>query len=712
MKLKIRHHAPVAATVLLLANSCRKPESATGPGARPAPVIAAELATNQLKSAPQGLLASRAASPVRWQLWEPKLLQHAADSQRLIFAFIGSAQYPGCVEALDAIDRDPTLVDRINREFVPVLVDSDLARETALAAGNLSMEIRQPVSFPFLLVLSPEGNEVTWRPVSFASGTDLRALFEGAADVVSRMWVEDPEYVNRNSSADHANRVARLTAPQPKVSDAERDRTLRSATRQLVSLYDEDIGSLSGTGGLLPLGTLQCLASASLDPATAPDIAARCRAAVKAFGNSVLGSAMVDPLDGGIYSSRRANSWSLPMPNRTCMTQARAARALVTLHSATGNPRHLEIALGAARFAEARYATADDLFATQRQPAPTPGNEWLWTSEQIEQALSPEEAAVWKNACGVSDLGNLTETGGQFFRLNSLGLLQPLDAVAKSLGIPTDEATRRFESGRGKLQRAREARSPTPAPIPTGSAGPSFRMVSAYCALFTATGDPAWREKALSLAQRSRAAFSKGAMLVEQAGNHADTIADGRAFTYALATQAALDLAEITLDENWRIWAGDLATTTAENFIDADGRLTEARAAASPLRLTLEDRVMLFDDSTAGVMRMNLARLQALDQNPPPALTQWLASLPDFSGFPVVHTDTMLAESFGASRKIVEVPANPSPEWREAACRLPLDRIARRIGKGPDARILHPDGSASPLDSPAALAAALQPAVP
>jgi hypothetical protein len=34
-------------------------------------------------------------------------------------------------------------------------------------------------------------------------------------------------------------------------------------------------------------------------------------------------------------------------------------------------------------------------------------------------------------------------------------------------------------------------------------------MVSAYAALFTGTGDPAWREKAIGLAQRSRQPFRK-----------------------------------------------------------------------------------------------------------------------------------------------------------------------------------------------------------
>ena len=58
-------------------------------------------------------LASRAGSPVRWQQWDPEVLQRAKDARRLVFAFIGSGHYPGCVEALDAIDRDSYLVQRL-----------------------------------------------------------------------------------------------------------------------------------------------------------------------------------------------------------------------------------------------------------------------------------------------------------------------------------------------------------------------------------------------------------------------------------------------------------------------------------------------------------------------------------------------------------------------------------------------------------------------
>jgi uncharacterized protein YyaL (SSP411 family) len=696
----------------LLATSCRKGNGQQGQADR-TPVVAPELTANALHTAPPGLLASRATSPVHWQHWEPAVLTRAAAARRLVFAFVGSAHFPGCVESLDAIDRDPALVARINGEFVPVLVDGDLARESLLAAGLLSQESRLPVSFPFILVLSPVGNEVTWRPVAFAPGAEVGELFAGATDVISRMWSESPEYVLGNSRLDHANRVARLQPPDEVPANPQaRDELLLRATRQLVSLYDADIGTLSGTGGLLPLGILQCLASASLDPAYPPDLAARSREAGKAFGDTVLSSAMIDPLDGGVYTSRQGNSWLLPMQNRNCMTQARAARALVALHAATADPRSLEVALGAVRFADEQYATQGGLFATQRLPAPTPTTEGLWTREQMDQVLSPAESELWRLVSGIVDLGNLSDAGGGFFRLNSLAFRVPLAEAAERLKLAPDEAAGLLESGRKKLLKARQARLAPPPPSPTGSAAPSFRMVSAYAALFTATGDPAWQEKAVALAKRSRQAFSAGVLLVEQSPASPAAVGDARAFTYALAIQAALDLAEVTLDEAWRIWAGDLASTVAEQFSDDDGRLREARPATTPLHLPIEDRVMLFDDSTAGLMRMNLARLAALGQPPPPAIARWTESLPDLASYPVVFTDSLLAASFARSRLLVELPADPSPAWREAACRLPLDRVARRIGKGSAALVRQPDGTEIQVDSPDALARSVLPAAP
>jgi uncharacterized protein YyaL (SSP411 family) len=686
---------------------CRKSTPTISKSAPPAPAeMAPELAANRTVGMPQAFLWTRSESPVHWQHWEPALLDRALRARLPIFVFVGSPQYPGATEMLDLIDKDPAIVKKLNEDYVPVIVDSDTCRETGLMANLLTSETRQSVSFPFILFLSPEGSEVSWRPLSYSPGTEMRDIFLTSLELVSSTWKDSPDYFIRNSRVDHENRVRRLQFPDDNLADeTSRKNYVRDATRQLVSLYDEDIGTLSGAGGLFPVGIMQCLAASSSNPDSSPEIAARCLKVVKSFSPILLRSAMVDPLDGGIYTAR-GGTWALPMSNRTSMTQARAARALVSLHAATGDDLSLQAALGAVKYAEQEFATPDGLFSYQRLPGTTPTELWLWTTEQLEQPLTPEEASLWKNVCGVLSLGNIPgEADPQrvFFRLNSLGMKMSPEAAAKKAGIDPSKAAALMESGRKKLIKARLDRNPSRGPDTTPSAGPSFRMVSAYAALYTATGDESWRTKAQQLAEKCRAAFTQGSLLIEQKSSPPEAACDARAFTYTLAIQACLDLAEVTLDDRWRIWAGDLSTTVGERFIDAQGHLLEAAPESTPAKLPIEDRVMIFDDSTAGVMRMNVARLKALGQDPPPALEPWLRTLPNYGTLPVVFTDSILAASFSLSRVIVDLPAGASEEWKKTASMLPLDRISRRIGTGSAAKLRFANGSSKEIATPDAL---------
>ena len=143
-----------------------------------------------------------------------------------------------------------------------------------------------------------------------------------------------------------------------------------------------------------------------------------------------------------------------------------------------------------------------------------------------------------------------------------------------------------------------------------------------------------------------------------------------------------------------------------------DHEVTPKTALSTPLKLPVSDRVMLFDDSTAGLMRMNAARLEALGLTPPPEIAPLIRSLPPIADRPIIFTDSILATSFVRSRVMVELPANPSTEWREAAAKLPLDRISRRIGKGGAASVQRADGSKATPASPAELAAAAGLAAP
>lgn len=683
---------PLVACLLvacLLAPSCRKDTGTTKP--RTPAVIAPELKRNQLAGTPSALLRGWSGSKVHWQQWNPDVLQRAADARRLVFAVVGSVRYQGTFETLDAIESRPDIVDRLNREFVPVLVDLDISRETSLVASALSAEARQSVSFPFLLLLSPQGDPVSWQPLAYSDDEMIQGFFDNSVDVIARLWEESPDYVMEDSATKNGFRRERMPEPDPLVEDAaERLEKYRSSIRRLTSFYEVDLSSLSGAGGLFPIGALDCLAEAAVHPQLDEEIRRRAEQSLGGMIRVLDQSAMIDPLDGGIYSARRGPSWDLPIFVRDCVTQARAARALCRVHQSGGPTGSLRAALDAVAFAEANYRTPDGLFAMANRPGNTPGEEWLWTIEQVRTALNDDEFRVWKSMSQLDHLGNLpmeADPRREFFRLNSLALRKSLDEAAAETSLTVSQVKALFESGRKKLLKVRTERFPLAGTDPTPSATASFRMISAYAALFTATGDSAWRDKAVALGKACRAGFGASRFLNERPGAAPEKMSDGRAYAYAVAAQASLDLAAVTLEDEWNLWAQDLTTLLGENFVTEDGRLVETRRESRVIDIDYSDRLMVFEESTAGLTRTNLSRLAALGFQTPPALHPWTISLPAIDEYPIVHTDSIGAVAHSTSRSRLAVGAGASPELATAVAGLPLGRFERRLARQPGAEV-------------------------
>jgi hypothetical protein len=215
-------------------------------------------------------------------------------------------------------------------------------------------------------------------------------------------------------------------------------------------------------------------------------------------------------------------------------------------------------------------------------------------------------------------------------------------------------------------------------------------MISAYAALFTATGDAAYRDKALGLGEKCRTAFGASRFLNERPGDNPEQMSDGRAFTYTLAAQAALDLGGITLEDEWYQWAQDMSTLLGENFLIDGERLVETREPARIVNLNFEDRLMVFGESTAGMVRINLGRLKALGFQTPPSLRPWTESLPDLKSYPIIHTDVVRALALEGSRAVVVAGTEAPGEIVGLISELPLECFERRssqnLGEGVEVR--------------------------
>ncbi len=677
-------HRTLTATAALLALTACSDKKDAADSKTPEPVIASHLKANQLDGTPSTFLSGNAESPIHWQTWKPSLLEDADKAHRLIVAFVGSSRFPGSAETLAAIESSPALVADFNRYFIPVLIDGEISRDTMLLSAALASEVNESVGFPFMVVLSPDGAPVTWKVLNYRSNEDTLAQVSNALEVIKRLWKDAPDYVRTDSLAKLNRRREHPAKPEPLYeSAAERRTKLIEAVQQISSLWDQSSGSLDTLGGLFPAEAMSLLARASRSETISPRLRKRCDAAASAMADQLLASAMIDPLDGGVYSGRIGPSWDFPIPARNCITQAEAVIAMVDLHQFANVPGAVEVATRAAEFAENMFATEDGLFAIRRVLAPSDPTEALWRVDDLELNLDADQFTVWKSMSDFKSLGNLppeADPARRTFRQNSLRMMKTPEQVAAEVGMPVEDVKKHLEAGRKSLLKARATLHPLPPKDATPSATASFSMIRAYAALFTATGDENWKTKALKLGENCRDAFGQARFLNERPGANPDPMSDSRAFTYALAARASLDLAAITLDDQWTRWATDLMTLLGENFVSQEGdRLSESREGFAIIPFPFEDRSMIFGWSTAGIVRQNLQSFVKTGQPVPPGLRRWQQSLPPIDTVPVIFMDTIAALLAEFDAGTLYLGGEAPPEAIQAATALPLRAFERKI---------------------------------
>lgn len=677
---------PTRAAVLicgfvLALSSCRKPKTVDTEQQLAPAVIAPELKSNRLAALPGAVYKSQASSPIHWQPWTKATMDSARDARRLVFCVIVMPQQPFFQATLDALTSDASIVADINSSYVPVLVDGDAAREVGLVTADLCSEIKRPLNLPLFVWMTHEGNPVAWIPVSRSDKEGVISLFTQSHTMIAQTWQDSWAYVLKNSGLDNANRrnrleqrkVSRLESHQP-ASDVVR------SLRQLASLYDPFSRSFDETGGLFPSSSIELLSAASVHPGLPEDVRISCSDTVRELLKDLLSSAMFDPLDGGVFLSRRGTTWSLPSFIRDCPGQARAAVALLEAYRSNRDPMVLEKALGVISFVEKNYATPEGLFSVGLS-ADSAAEKWMWTVEEVEKLLPAEDAAWWIKYTGMKGLGNLpseVDPRRNFFRSNTIGLVKPIASIAADLDVPIETFKPRYDAAIAKLLETRQAGIGTQTRDDFSHAGASLRMVSAYAAAFCATGEESYRKKSVDLLTKFRAAFGVGPHLRMYSQDAPESVSAGRAFLYALALQSALDVAAITSDEQWLIWSEDLATTAAEMFT-GNGFLKECPDNAKIMDIPVTDLVMLFDDSTAGLVSATESRLAEIGRPMVKSFSELAIPMPTYIlERPVLHTDLLLATIARHYKAVAIYGDKLSPEMKLAMERLPMRMVPRR----------------------------------
>jgi uncharacterized protein YyaL (SSP411 family) len=613
----------------------------------------------------------------------------------MLLVYVTSTQQMAATKVFDAILRDPQTVREINDQFVPVLVDGDANREMGILAAMLCSEIKKPLSFPFMMWLTAEGDPVAWLPLDANAADDATiSRIQQSQSVVIDMWNSDREYIEKNSAFDNANRRARYKAPAVKTSlPSENQALLLAMFRQLHSQFDSISGNIDGMGTLLPTSIQECFTQVASHPVLDEMTRQRARTLISGNARALLNSAAVDAIDGGFYTSRTDSNWSTVTLDRNGLMQTRAIQSLAMIGQALDDASILNAAEKAMQFHEANFALDGGLYANIAAISLMAKEAYCWRIETLKSTLDASEFALLKHYYDWQEMGNVppeSDSKGEFFRLNLLVPKHDLADSAAHQSITVQQAQALLNSAHAKLSVARKKLLETSAlPPKVAQAQVTLQTASAYASLFTASGKEEYRAKAVAVFAAFRQAFHRenGMHFFQDSLYPTTTLA--RAGLIALAQQTALDVYDITLDEAALTYADSLSALLAKDYI-VDGNLEEVPASARFINLPITDQTMIFDKSTVGLVKQNLSRMQQLSREILVSLYQAAQlSLEKIEQSPVVHTDYLLGLLYQENHAILSVPADAGENLRQAVTRLPLRLFTRKVVPGNGGKVIY-----------------------
>jgi len=601
--------------------------------------IAPELMSNRLGGLNSLVEQQFKDSPIHWQPLEPEIFERAKAAKRLIFCVVAVPHYAGFSQVMHDIESNPSVVEIINSTYLPVLVDADIAREFELLSIDLAEEIGRPPAFPMFIWLDHDANFVASTPVNPDSPGGVYQTFTQSHAMIAPMWDDDlelwmadgsPGYVLSNSAHDQQRRQRRYQAriKDLKFSDNVK-RDVPMALRQLVSNYDAYTQSITNGGDSIPTRAIKLLADASMRSGLSQELRDGSKKVVQSLLDQLLPSPMFDPLDGGVFSERAGMSWTLPSFVKDGASQASIAEALLMAHQATGDPKALSRGLELIHLLESKYVNKGGLFMLSPTVDSDP-QKWMWTMAELQDVLGAEDAKWWARATGMEELGNMPleiDPARKFFRKNSIGMKMSLAEIAADSGVSVQDFQKRYDDARSKMLAAREMRMRTVYQDESPHFRASFKMVSTYARAYQVTGDPDHLRKARDLMARCKETFEVSGVLHACAFNAPSKMSVARAYHYALAMNTALDLHAVSKEGQWDVWADGLLQRFMGQFVE--GKMVyECPPALRLIALPIEDRILLTEDSTVGLLSIVASRMKALGKTPPAGFAEVAEAFP------------------------------------------------------------------------------------
>ena len=571
--------------------------------------------TNRLAREKSPYLLQHAHNPVDWYPWGEEAFAKAARENKPIFLSVGYSTCHWCHVMERESFENEEVAKVLNEHFVPVKVD----REERPDVDRIYMLFVQASTgsggWPMSVWLTPDRKPFfggTYFPPDNRYG---RPGFRAILESLARAWREDRARVEQSGTQVLAQLREHAKVSGEGSAEPGRD-PLETAFYTFRRMFDTKLGGFGGAPKFPRPSVHNFLLRyyAQTGNQEALDM-------VSLTLREMAKGGMNDQLGGGFHRYSVDERWFVPHFEKMLYDQAQLAISYLEAFQITRDGQYADAAREIFSYVlrdmtdgGGAFYSAEDADSATDAAHPNEKSEgafYVWSGEEIEAVLGPEDSAIFCFRFGVDSRGNVADDPhGEFGGRNILYRARSIEETAAHFGIRPDQADAILRKASAKLLERRSAR---PRPHRDDKILTSWNglMISAFAKGAQILDEPRYAGAARGAANFVRRLLwdEKRSVLLRRY-REGEAAIDGFLDDYAFFIHALLDLYETAFDPEDLTFAARLAGRAIELFEDADnGAFFSTAAGDSDLVLRLKDDYDGAEPSGNSAMALALLRL-------------------------------------------------------------------------------------------------------
>lgn len=418
---------------------------------------------NRLSGETSPYLLQHAGNPVDWYPWGDEALAKARRENKLIFLSIGYAACHWCHVMEHESFEDDSVAAILNQDFISIKVD----REERPDLDEIYMAATMLFSgghggWPMSVFLAPDQKPVfagTYFPKDDAYG---RPGFKTVLRFLQQKWQTEEATLVRDAGkvADSLSQILGERTGSDQLPGVEH---IEQAAAAIYRAFDHARGGMASGTNKFP----QTLSQELLLRAFRAGGQERYREVVELTLERISLGGIYDHLGGGLHRYATDPNWLVPHFEKMLYDQALVVSVLVDAYQSTQHAAKKELfesrIRGICDYVLRDLSSPDGAFYSS-EDADSEGKEgkfYIWTREQINDALGESDGRLFASHYDVSDHGNWTHPGDAHVPSgpkNVLQVVRSAEVLAKLDSVPVADVEASLARSRERLFRLREQR--------------------------------------------------------------------------------------------------------------------------------------------------------------------------------------------------------------------------------------------------------------